>query len=72
MSEGQGKAGWMQDDNGNKSSMRLMSLFSLIAAIGIAFTSICMNQDHSNLVLLFLVGAFAPKLFQKFAEKWQP
>lgn len=72
MSEGQNKVGVCQDDNGNPSSMRVMSFISLFAAIGVALASICMNQDHRDLVLLFLVGAFVPKVFQKFAEKWQP
>ena len=54
------------------SSMRCMSVMSLITAIVfgyIVLTSEAPTQDGPMLVIAFLVGAFAPKAVQKFAEK---
>ena len=64
--------GYMTDDQGNPSSMRLMSLLALIVAGGLACIEAVgwgSEGDQSNLVLYFLVAAFAPKAVQKFAEK---
>ena len=61
-----------EDDNGNPSSMRVMSFISLITACLLAGYIVYSNGSQNDLVLLFLAGAFAPKLFQKFAEKWTP
>ena len=65
------KAGLFQDDDGNNSSMRLMSLISLLAAIGTAAADIAMNGNHQDLTVIFMAGAFAPKVLQKVAEKWK-
>jgi len=63
--------GYLTDDSGNPSSMRMMSLISLIAAICIG--SITMFKEDAqyvgiNLTYSFLVAAFTPKTVQKFAE----
>ena len=64
--------GYLTDDHGHPSSMRLMSMVALVAAI--AFGSITLLHapaDDTNglyLTALFLVAAFAPKALQKFAE----
>ena len=59
------------DDNGSPSSMRLMSFVSLIISGFLAFMITMGWGAHQNteLVLYFLVAAFAPKVVQKFAEK---
>ena len=65
------RVGFMQEDNGNLSSMRLMSLIALIAAIafgGITVTKPDVKEVGINLTYSFLVAAFTPKAVQKFAE----
>jgi positive regulator of sigma E activity len=58
-----------EDDNGNASSMRLMSFVSLIASIMFGILTMYLsNQDGLILTAMFIVGAFAPKVVQKFAE----
>lgn len=62
---------FLSDDNGNKSSMRLMSFISLFSAIIISAVILILDMIslHSvSLVSLFIFGAFAPKALQKFAE----
>ena len=73
MSDGNDEASksYMTDDQGNPSSMRLMSLLALIIAGALAGVEVVgwgSEGDQSNLVLYFLVAAFAPKAIQKFAE----
>ena len=63
--------GFMQEDNGNSSSMRLMSLIALISAItfgGITLANPEVKDVGINLTFTFLVAAFTPKAVQKFAE----
>ena len=62
---------WLSDDDGNPSSMRLMSLLALVVAAGLAGVEVFGwgSGDKTELVLYFLVAAFAPKAVQKFAEK---
>ena len=65
-------AGYLDDDGGNPSSMRLMSLLALIVAAGLAFVEVFewgSAESKTELVLYFLIAAFAPKAVQKFAEK---
>ena len=64
------KKSFMTDDDGNPSSMRMMSMAALVAAICLAFMEALDKGDvGSEIILYFLVAAFAPKAFQKFAEK---
>lgn len=63
---------FLSDDHGNPSSMRLMSMLALIIAGLLAVVEISewgTKADKTELVLYFLVAAFAPKAVQKFAEK---
>ena len=63
----------MTDDKGNPSFMRLMSLLALLIAGGLACVEVLgwgsSGDGKTELVLYFLVAAFAPKAVQKFAEK---
>ena len=54
--------------------MRLMSMLALIVAAALAFVEVFGGESSggsgkTELVLYFLVAAFAPKAVQKFAEK---
>ena len=69
------KVGFFQEDNGNHSSMRLMSFISLIAAILFGYLTLKMSisiTSNSDIGLYltfgFLLAAFAPKSVQKFIE----
>ena len=61
------------EDNGNVSSLRVMSFTCLIAAIVTGCYIVYKNPvDASNgiyIFTLYLVGAFCPKVVQKFAEQ---
>lgn len=62
---------FMTDGDGNPSSMRLMSMLALIVAAVLACVEVFgwgAGGGKSELVLYFLVAAFAPKAVQKFAE----
>ena len=63
---------FITDDQGNVSSMRLMSLLALAVAAALAAVEAFgwgSGESKTELVLYFLVAAFAPKAVQKFAEK---
>ena len=63
---------YLSDGQGNPSSMRLMSMLALLIAGGLAAVEIFewgSSESKTELVLYFLVAAFAPKAVQKFAEK---
>lgn len=71
--------GFFQEDNGTYSSMRLMCFLSLFAAITFGLLTILLNangkSDGGNGIYItfgFLIGAFAPKAVQKFAEQKIP
>ena len=62
---------YMRDESGKPSSMRLMSVLALLVAAALAFVEMFewgSTESKSELVLYFLVAAFAPKAIQKFAE----
>jgi hypothetical protein len=63
--------GFFKEDNGHKSSMRLMCFTSLIASIIFGLIAIMHGGSGSEGIYItfgFLLGAFAPKAVQKFAE----
>lgn len=65
------KKGFFDESPGNKSQNRLMTFASFLASVGIAAIMMLKGDASGNGMLLFygfLVGAFAPKLIQKFAE----
>jgi hypothetical protein len=67
--------GFFQEDNGNYSSMRLMSMVALIAAVMFGTLTIFGAGGPNNagngiyITSAFLIAAFAPKAVQKFAEQ---
>ena len=70
------RIGYFQEDYGVNSSMRLMCFISLLAAIFFGLLVILLSaqgkSDGGNgiyIVFGFLIGAFAPKAIQKFAEQ---
>ena len=69
------KVGYFQEDNGNKSSIRLMSFTALIASIVFGFiTTLGVGSGPEGIYITFgfLLAAFAPKALQKFAETKVP
>lgn len=69
------EAGFLSEDNGNKSSMRLMSLMSLVVSFLFgAYILYSKTPDHNAMYIFTLcfLGGFCPKLVQKFAETKKP
>ena len=67
-----GGKSWLTDNQGSPSSMRLMSVLALLIAGGLAAIEVFgwgSGEGKTELVLYFLIAAFAPKAVQKFAEK---
>jgi hypothetical protein len=67
------KAGFLEDDTHNLSSMRLMCVISLVASIGFGLITTlhsAAQQGENGLYITFafLLGAFAPKAVQKVVE----
>ena len=67
------KPGFLEDDQGNRSSMRLMSVIALIGSIVFGLISILhpvasKGVNGLYITMAFLLAAFAPKALQKFAE----
>ena len=64
--------GYLTDDQGHPSSMRLMSMVALMAAIGFGLITLIHEDANGTdglfLTFAFLLAAFAPKALQKFAE----
>ena len=63
---------YLSDDQGNPSSMPLMSILALVVAAILAAVEVMgwgSGESKTELVLYFLVAAFAPKAVQKFAER---
>ena len=71
-STNQPEHGYLTNDNGQPSSMRLMSMLALIAAIALGLLTLVGRATDAQtgiyLTALFLIAAFAPKALQKFAE----
>lgn len=65
------KVGIMTDHEGNPSSMRWMSVGCILFAVVFGCWTMYQGKEDPgmSLVLIFLVGGFAPKTLQKFAEK---
>jgi len=60
-----------EDHNGQQSSMRVYCFISLIVSILITFYGLSpLGNANETLpfTVMYLVGAFAPKAVQKFAE----
>ena len=63
------KVGYFTDSKGNPSAMRLNSHLSLwMAFISAGLTLYTDNLNGVWITTMFIVGAFAPKAVQKFAE----
>lgn len=63
---------YLKDHDGKPSAMRLMSMVSLLAAVGLATMQALTDAPPQDTVILyFLTGAFVPKSIQKFAEQKQ-
>ena len=61
----------LSDDQGQVSMMRVMSLIALFGALAVAAYDLATGGNASNAkdyFMLLLIGAFAPKLFQKYVE----
>lgn len=72
------KRGYLTDDTGKPSNMRLMTTLSIAVAIGLsALIGLIVYQGQDtgsinflfNLTLIWLVAAFAPKVVQKYIER---
>ena len=68
------RAGLFEDDEGNFSSMRVMSFISIFAAIGYSIMTFSVTSETSietrkYVISAFLIGAFLPKVIQKYVEK---
>ena len=68
-------SGWSKlflDDDGNPSSMRVMSAIAFLASAYLAFVEVYAEVTEqagdTELVFYFLAAAFLPKALQKFAE----
>ncbi len=70
------EVGYHTDDNGNPSNMRAMSTSSLVAAFVCAGLTLSGTAPDPSTGLylssMFMVGAFCPKMIQKFAEVKMP
>jgi len=63
----------LKDINGQTSSMRVMCFCSLIVSTIFGYITLTTpTTDGVALTVAFLVGAFAPKAVQKFAEEKTP
>jgi hypothetical protein len=67
------KIGYLEDNQGNPSSIRLMSMIALFASIGFGLITILhsgarQNENGLYITIAFLITAVAPKALQKFAE----
>lgn len=65
---------FFQDANGQFSSMRLYSFIALFTAIFYTLYPMVMRGErfYFETLTIWIVGAFCPKLIQKFAENKLP
>jgi len=66
--------GFLQDDKGSNSSMRLMCMISLFGALLFGLLTILLESKGDNvpgiyITMGFLLSAFAPKSLQKYIEE---
>lgn len=67
--------GFLKDNDGKPSSMRLMSLIALFTSIWfgwITIKSTAVDKNGIYITTAFLLAAFAPKALQKFIENYYP
>ena len=64
----QQKIGYLDDDKGNHSSIRLMSLIALFASVVFGYMELVSKANPPYITMMFLIAAFAPKALQKFIE----
>ena len=63
------KTGFLDDHQGNPSSMRVMSVIALLASIGFGVITVLYPEENNQglyITTVFLIAAFAPKALQKF------
>ena len=66
---------FLQEENHDYSSVRLMSFVALLASIVFGGMTLTLNDSESEGIYItfgFLLSAFAPKVVQKFAEEKIP
>lgn len=61
--------GFLQDDNGNKSSTRAMFITLILNGIGMSWYTLI--NENSTAALVFLTGAITAAAGMKFAHKSQ-
>lgn len=60
---------FFEEEDNCLSMMRLMSFLSLLQAFGLSWYCLLSKTDkYLDLIILFVLGAFVPKVFQKFTE----
>lgn len=68
--------GFLDESEGNRSSMRLFCFISLIASICFGLLTLLNEATNASIGLYmtmgFLLAAFAPKALQKFMEEKLP
>ena len=57
----------ISDDNGHYSSIRLMSVIALVIA---SYATSKISNPGVDVISVWLVAAFCPKVLQKIVEKW--
>lgn len=73
MADQENTTGFLTDDSGNPSSIRFMSWVSFVHALFLS-TLYALGKAQGDkivdIIFVFIFGAFAPKVIQKFAERW--
>ena len=60
--------GYLTDNQGNRSSIRLMSVIALVASVIFGYMELKSGASPPYITMLFLISAFCPKALQKFIE----